>query len=68
MQKPPKQKQATRGQRQIYEENRSTFFTYLCASLASTILVTAFDIFAFKTTNADWVYFEFFYLIILKAF
>ena len=50
-------KQATKGQRQIYEENKSTFNYYLAACLLTSFIIILVNILFFKpSTSWPWVY------------
>lgn len=54
MQKPIR-KQATRGQKQIHDENQSTIKQYLFASIFSSLLCFILNLFLFKSTSGTWV-------------
>lgn len=49
------QKQATRGQRQIYDENVSTCKKYAFASLVSFALTCIFNLWFVPDNNGPWV-------------
>lgn len=49
-------KQATKGQRQIYEENKSTFNYYLAACLLTSFIIILVNILFFKpSTSWPWI-------------
>jgi len=50
-------KQAARGQRQIYEENRQTLIAYTLASFTSLTVVGILNYFVLNAARGDWVYF-----------
>jgi len=50
-------KQAARGQRQIYEENRQTLIAYSLASFTSLSVVGILNYFVLNAARGDWVYF-----------
>ncbi|KAI1717893.1 transmembrane protein [Ditylenchus destructor] len=49
-----KGKQAVRGQKQIYEENRSTIFYYSLASVCTAALVACLNVTIFTGTTGLW--------------
>lgn len=48
-------KQATRGQKQIHEENQNTIFQYSMASAITSGLYLMLNLFVFGPTNGTWV-------------
>ncbi|CAK5121997.1 unnamed protein product [Meloidogyne enterolobii] len=48
-------KQAARGQRQIYEENRQTLIAYSLASFTSLTIVGILNYFVLNATRGDWI-------------
>uniref|UniRef100_A0A1I8BT02 Col_cuticle_N domain-containing protein n=1 Tax=Meloidogyne hapla TaxID=6305 RepID=A0A1I8BT02_MELHA len=48
-------KQAARGQRQIYEENRQTLIAYSVASITSLTIVGILNFFALNAARGDWM-------------
>ncbi|KAH7700501.1 hypothetical protein AAVH_32377 [Aphelenchoides avenae] len=50
-----KGKQATRGQKQIYEENQSTFRAYSAASFGTAVVWAALNWLLFEATTTAWV-------------
>lgn len=50
-------KQATRGQKQIYDENRSAIQFYSIMSVLSSLAVALINLFVFEATTFVWVRF-----------
>ncbi|KAL3110227.1 hypothetical protein niasHT_015830 [Heterodera trifolii] len=48
-------KRATRGQRQIYEENKQTLLCYVLASICSSVLVFSLNYFLFLPQKGAWI-------------
>ncbi|KAF7639133.1 hypothetical protein Mgra_00001368 [Meloidogyne graminicola] len=48
-------KQAARGQRQIYEENRQTIIAYSAVSAVSLSIVGILNFFVFNASRGDWI-------------
>jgi hypothetical protein len=54
-------KQAARGQKQIYEENKQTIIYYSATSASSLIIIGNLNFFIFNTTRGDWVLYLLYY-------